>query len=428
MPLRLPNGELRAILRPRSVAERNVRNVLIDGIGVGIVAGVGTFLAVFLARLGASSVLVGLITSLPALTGAFLAVPIGHFLERQRRIVPWYSGMRVWVLWSYAIFGLLPFVLPLEFVPWAVVIIWAIVTVPNTFMNVAFTVVMGAVAGPRRRFFLMSLRWSSLGAMTAITVAIVGQILTRISFPLNYQLVFIGSFFGGLLSFLFSRSIEIPDQPAVAVQPARRRRSLSERFNTLRTQLRDAPPAFLRFAGSAFVFRAGVAMLIPLVPLYYVRVVGADDAAIGLIATVGSGVLVVAYAIWSILTRKLGVGRVLLISSFGMAIYPFAVAATNSIVLLALFAGLAGFFAAGNELVHFDLVLSTVPPDRQASFIGIYQTLQNAALFLMPLIGTLLADSAGLVVALIVAGALRLIGAALYLNLGIGKVPVEATG
>jgi MFS family permease len=429
MRLRLPDGELRAIFRPRSVAERNVRNVLIDGIGVGIVTGVGTFLAVFLARLGASSLLVGLITSLPALTGALLAVPIGRFLERQRRIVPWYSGMRVWVLWSYAIFGLLPFFLPLNLVPWAVVIIWAIVTIPNTFMNVSFTVVMGAVAGPRRRFFLMSLRWSSLGAMTAITVAIVGQILTRIAFPLNYQLVFIGSFFGGLLSFLFSRSIELPDRIVDLSAPAekRARRSIAQRFDDLRAQLRSAPPAFLRFAGSAFVFRAGVAMLIPLLPLYYVREVGADDAAIGLIATVGSGVLVVAYTIWSLLTRKLGIGRALLLSSFGMAVYPFAVAATDSVLLLAIFAGLVGFFAAGNELVHFDLVLSTVPPERQASYIGLYQTLQNAALFLMPLLGTLLADTAGLFIALITAGVLRLAGSLMYVALGVGAPTVETT-
>jgi MFS family permease len=421
MPFRFPANEVRAILRPRTVADRNVRNVLIDGIGVGIVTGVGTFLAVFLARLGASSLLVGLITSLPALTGALLAVPIGSFLERQRNAVPWYAGMRVWVLWSYAIFGLLPFVLPLEWVPWAIVIIWALVTIPNTFMNVAFTVVMGAVAGPQRRFFLMSLRWSSLGAMTAITVAIVGQILTRISFPLNYQLVFIGSFFGGLLSFLFSRSISLPERDLPPPPPKAQRRSLRSRITALRQQLQHAPPAFLRFAGSAFVFRAGVAMLIPLLPLYYVRSVAADDAAIGLIATLGSGVLIVAYTIWSVLTRRIGVGRALLASSFGMAIYPFAVAATDSILLLTIFAGLVGFFAAGNELVHFDLVLSTVPSDHQASYIGLYQTLQNTALFLMPLIGTLLADTVGITIALLTAGALRMLGALLFFWMGIGR-------
>jgi len=418
MHLRLPSAELRSLLRPRTTAERNVRNVLVDGIGVGIVTGVGTFLPVFLARLGASSLLVGLITSLPALTGALLAVPIGRFLERQRNIVPWYSGMRVFVLWSYAIFGALPFVIPLSAVPWTVIAIWAVATVPSTFVNVAFTVVMGGVAGPRNRFAVMSLRWSSLGAVTAITVSLVGLILEYMPFPLNYQVVFIGSFLGGLLSYLFSRSIDLPDStPSAAPQlkvPVR------ERLRVIR-QAAAEHPAFARFAASAFVFRCGVAMAIPLLPLYWVREVGASDAWIGIIATANSGVLLVAYWIWSAITRRLGVGGVLLASSFGMAFYPFAVASTHSVVLLAVFAGCVGFFAAGNDLVNFDLVLSTIPKERQATFVGAYQTLQNSALFFMPLVATALADTAGIVLALVVAGVLRLLGAALYVALGIGR-------
>src|SRR5262245_23388329 len=90
----------RWLTRPANAQERNVRNVLIDGIGVGLVTGVSTFLSVFLVRLGASPFLVGLLTSMPALTGIFLAIPIGRLLERQRNIVPWYSRARVWVLGS----------------------------------------------------------------------------------------------------------------------------------------------------------------------------------------------------------------------------------------------------------------------------------------------------------------------------------------
>jgi MFS-type transporter involved in bile tolerance (Atg22 family) len=416
--LRFPRAELRALLRPRTTAERNVRNVLVDGVGVGIVTGVGTFLPVFLARLGASSLLVGLITSLPALTGALLAVPIGRFLERQRNIVPWYSGMRVFVLWSYAIFGLLPFLIPLELVPWTVIAIWALATMPSTFVNVAFTVVMGGVAGPKNRFAVMSLRWSSLGAVTAITVTLVGLTLEQFSFPLNYQIVFIGSFFGGLLSFLFSRSIALPDNASAEAPEVKA--PLGQR---LRAALGAAAehPAFARFTASAFVFRCGVAMSIPLLPLYWVREVGASDSWIGIISTANSGVLLVAYWIWSTLSRRIGVGGVLLATSFGMALYPLAVASTESVLLLAVFAGCVGFFAAGNDLVNFDLVLSTIPREHQATYVGAYQTLQNTALFIMPLVGTLIADAAGIRTGLIIAGVLRLIGAGLYLALGIGR-------
>ncbi|MBX0329462.1 MFS transporter [Oscillochloris sp. ZM17-4] len=422
MRLQLPRDTVRSLVRPRDLTERNIRNVLIDGMGVGIVTGVGTFLPVFLARLGASNLLVGLITSLPALTGALLAVPIGRFLERQRNIVPWYSSMRVWVLWSYALFGLLPFLIPLGAVPWTVIAIWALVTVPATFVNVAFTLVMGGVAGPRRRFYVMSLRWSSLGAVTAITVTLVGLALDRIAFPLNYQLVFIGSFVGGLLSFLFSRSIKLPDNPPVAAEaaPAKtRRRGLGLR--ALADAMRDAPPAFRNYALSAFVFRSGVAMALPLFPLYWVREVGASDAWIGIISTAGSGVLLVAYFIWSLVTRKLGNGTVLLLTSFGMALYPLSAAATGSVLVLAALAGMSGFFVAGNDLVNFDLVLSSAPQEHQATYVGLFQMLQNVALFIMPLVGTGLADLASLRAALLLAGGLRLLGAGLYVALRVGR-------
>jgi hypothetical protein len=417
--------ELRAIAQPRNVTERNFRNVLVDGIGVGIVVGVGTFLAVFLARLGASSLLVGLLTSLPALTGALLGVPIGQFLERQRNIVIWYSRSRVWVLWSYALFGFLPFLLPLNLVPWAVIAIWAVVTVPSTIVNVAFTVVMGQVAGPRHRFRLMSLRWSSLGTFSALSVALAGQILDRMVFPLNYQVVFIGSFFGGLLSFLFSRSLTIPDQvPVVATADPEARLGVVRWFTDLVAVTREAPAPFLRFTASSFVFRSGVAMGMPLLPLYWVRVVEASDAAIGLITLANSAVLLVAYAIWSATTRRVGVGKALLVSSLGIALYPLAVAATTEIWILALLAGLVGFFVAGNDLVNFDLLLSSIPTDHQAMLVGFYQTLQNSALFIMPLVGTLLADQIGLTGALVIAGLLRLMGSGLFFTLGIGRRPV----
>src|SRR5262245_35298323 len=241
--------------QPANAQERNTRNVLIDGVGVGIVSGVSTFLSVFLVRLGASPFLVGLLTSMPALTGILLAMPVGRLLERQRNIVPWYSRARVWVLGSYALTGLVPFLFELEAASIPIIVIWAVATVPQTIVNVAFTIVMGAVAGPNRRYYLMSRRWSSLGITSALTVALVGWLLEQFTFPINYQYVFIGSFMGGLLSFAFSSRISIPDndqseQTAAARQGWRVR--LREAWAGLREQA-----AYSRLLVSQFVFRCG---------------------------------------------------------------------------------------------------------------------------------------------------------------------------
>ena len=199
------------LIRPATQEQTNQRNVLIDGIGVGITAGVGSFLSVFLVRLGASDFQVGLLTAMPALTGMLLAMPVGEFLSRKHNIVPWFARSRFLVLLCYLLTGLVPFFVQSR-QPETIILIWALATLPQTLVSVGFTVVMGGVAGPRGRFTLMSRRWAILGLTNSLTVAVVGQLLRFFDFPLNYQVVFLGSAIGALISVVFSSSIKLPLQ------------------------------------------------------------------------------------------------------------------------------------------------------------------------------------------------------------------------
>ncbi len=408
---------MRWIVSPADVQQRNIRNVLIDGIGVGLVNGIGTFLAVFLIRLGASPFLVGLLTSLPALTGILLAFPIGRLLERQRNVVPWYSRSRVWVLGSYALIGVVPFFFSNQAAPIAILLIWAAVTIPQTIVNVAFTVVMGAVAGPDKRYYLMSRRWSVLGITTAISVAIAGVILDLMSFPLNYQVVFIASFVGGMVSFIFSSQIIIPDNE-VEEEPAEQQ-SWRERIREGVGALRENVP-FSQFVISQFVFRFGMALAMPIFPLYWVRDLNASDSWIGVINTVQSAVLLGAYFIWSSLTQKRGAVTVLRICTLGIALYPLFTGLTRSVLPLPVYAGMAGVFNAGIDLVLFDILLSTTPKRHNASYIALYQLTNYLATFLAPFLGTALGDAFGYSTALFVASGLRFVGLGLFILYGVG--------
>ena len=414
----------RWLTRPANLQERNVRNVLIDGIGVGLVGGVSTFLSVFLVRLGASPFLVGLLTAMPALTGMVLAIPVGRMLERQRNIVPWYSRARIWVLGSYALTGLVPFLFALDVAPIPIIAIWAVATVPQTIVNVAFTIVMGAVAGPNRRYYLMSRRWSSLGIASALTVALVGWLLEQFAFPINYQYVFIGSFAGGLLSFAFSSRIDIPDN-----DPNEHEGSTS---HGLRVQLREGWLAlrenvvYSRFLASQFVFRCGIALAVPLFPLYWVRELQASDWWIGVINTVQNAVLLGAYFLWSELSRRRGSGLVLRLCAFGLVFYPLLTGLTRSVPPLVIYAGLAGIFMAGIDLVLFDILLTTCPQRHSASYIALYQMTTYVATFVGPILGTFLAEQFGYAPALFVSSGLRLAGAVLFVLLGIGAMAVTS--
>jgi Na+/melibiose symporter-like transporter len=400
---------------PTDIQKRNVRSVIIDGIGVGIVTGVSSFLAVFLVRLGASPVLVGLLTSMPALTGMLLAIPIGRFLERQHNMVPWYSRARALVQASFVLMGLVPFFLGNQEAALAIIVIWALVTVPQTVVGITFTVVMSAVAGPRMRQYLMSRRWSILGATTAISVALVGAVLDRISFPLNYQVVFLGSFLGGMLSFLFSSRITIPDNPPP--DPAKRGAGGLREYSEM---LRSNPP-FARYVVSSLVFNFGINLALPLFPLYWVRELNASDFWIGLINTVNNGIVLVGYFMWTLVTRRWGNVLVLRLCAFGLVLYPLLTALTGRVEPLLLYAALAGIFGAGQALVAFDISLSTVPPERVAAFVALLQLTTYMAALAAPLLGTALAGMLGYGPALFVAAAIRLAGALLFVFLRVGE-------
>src|SRR5205085_9797097 len=129
------------------------------------------FLPVFLARLGATNFQVGLLSALPAFAGLVLAIALGRLLQRQRQIVPWYAWARFLSIIAFAGMALATMVLPARYAILAVLAIWAVSTVPQTIVSIAFSVVMNAVAGPNRRYDLLSRRWSLMGLITAIAMA-----------------------------------------------------------------------------------------------------------------------------------------------------------------------------------------------------------------------------------------------------------------
>jgi MFS family permease len=87
---------------------------------------------------------------------------------------------------------------------------------------------------------------------------------------------------------------------------------------------------------------------------------------------------------------------------------------------LVIYAGLAGIFSAGIDLVLFDILLVTCPKRHAASYIAVYQMTTYVATFIAPLLGTFLADTLGYGPALFASGGLRFLGAILFVLLGVG--------
>ena len=188
----------------------------------------------------------------------------------------------------------------------------------STVTSVSFAVVMDATAGRRGRYELMSRRWSILGLMNALSLVLVGPGARLVSVPDELRV--------DLRRPRPARTASRSGMPARSACPTIPRPTdgpggRSDRFAPLadvvarvRTQ-----PRFLAFTARHFVFAIGAAIALPLVPLFYVRVLGAPDAWIGLIGTTQALMLLVGYAFWRRASRARGSRFVLIWATFGAA-------------------------------------------------------------------------------------------------------------
>ncbi len=394
------------------IQKENFRNVQFDGVGVSISNVSAPYLPVFLTRLGASNFQVGLMSSMPGVTGLLMAIFVGRFLQTRRNIVPWYGLSRLLVIMCYALTGLLTFVLAEQYLVVATLAIWAFATIPQIALAVAFSVVMNAVAGPEGRYALLSRRWAIFGLTGVIGTFIVTRVIDLIAFPTNYAVMFLVLSVGGIVSYYFSNKIRIPDQQPVTLTPSK---SLRERWQNNLALLRSNP-AFMSFALKRFVYLSGLALSLPVMPLYYVKNVRATDSQIGTFNMAMTIVMLVGYFMWPLLSRRYSGRFVLLATTFGMILHPALVASTTRVEWIIACSALAGMFQGGLDLVFFDELMKTVPSEYSATFVSLAQSMQYFSTVLAPLLGTWLAGFIGLGGALWLSAGLRLVGFLLFLK------------
>jgi hypothetical protein len=394
------------------IQKQNFRNVQIDAIGVSISNVSAPYLPVFLTRLGASNFQVGLLSSMPGVTGLLLAFFVGRFLQMRRNIVPWYSLSRLMVIMCYAVTGVLTLLLAEKYLIIATLGIWAFATIPQIALAVAFSVVMNSVAGPERRYDLLSRRWAIFGLTGVVGTFVVTRVINLLAFPLNYAIMFLVLSLGGFVSYYFSNKIQIPNQSsAPAFQSVSSRNRLANIVEILR-----ANPAFVSFSSKRFVYLAALALSLPVMPLYYVREVHATDSQIGTFNMVMMLIMLLGYFIWPLLSRRRGGRFVLLATTFGMILHPALTASVTNINLIIFISGMAGLFQSGLDLVFFDELMKTVPAEYGATFVALAQSMQYSSTVLAPLIGTWVAEHVGLGGALWLSAGLRLIGFLLFLK------------
>lgn len=387
-----------------SVEERNVRNLVIQTAFAGAVGGgIGTFLTVFVARLGASAFTVSLLTALPALVTIATALPAGAIVSRQRRLVR-DSALAFLALRLCYLAVVLAAFLPAGWATWCIVGVWGISAIPAALGNTAWYGVFAEAVPARRRAAVNGGRWAILGLVTACCVAVFGVVLDRLAFPSGYQVVFLVSFVAGVLNVWFYAKLVIPQQ-----EPKPRPATREHPLVLARSLLRSAP--FVRFCLGSTILRLGLFLAVGLYSVFWVRDLGASDAVIGLRTTVGNAALVVGYPLWGWAASKFGHERALVASAAGLGLYPIATALAPSAAWLLPAALIWGLFAGGIDVTLFEGLLHASPSEERAHYVAVSTALANAVALVAPLLGAALADLASIRPILVLAGALHVVAA-----------------
>lgn len=394
-----------------SVRARNWRLVQADSVFIGVVNASGTFLPVFLLRLGASPNAIGLLTALPAFTAFALAIPFGRWLQRRRNTVPWYSRLRLIAWSSYGVMGIAAAVLPRDMAVPALLLVWGIASVPSTAAFVTFPMVMDGAAGPGGRFDLLGRRWAIAGVSAAIAVALGGQFLSAVAFPENFEILLIVVSVAGFGSYLQSSRLVIPDQvpvpPAIRADPRGRVRGL--------WRLIVANRSFTRYEARVMLYTVSIGLAMPILPLFYVNEVKAPDAWIGVIGSAASAGSVLGYLIARQLARRRGAALTLLPSLLLGALGPAALSLIGWLPAVAAVAFAIGLAGAGAQLALFDQLMRRIPPEHGVTFSAVDQTIQNLVLVIAPNVGGLLVLGLGIRGALVALAVVGFLAFALFL-------------
>lgn len=343
-----------------------------DGVSQAVMMGAGeTYLGPFGIFLGASTIQVGLLATLPQLFGALMQLAGARLMPlfRSRRTVI-VSGVLVQAgLWIPMAF------LPLLFEKGVSRIFFLILLASLYFgANGAVVPVWNSLIGDlvpsqiRGRFFGNRNRLTGMSTFLSLIVAgIILHFFQRMGTPENgYLIIFAAAFFARLNS---ARWLARYDDPELFIDP--------EQIFTFRQFLRRSPYSnFAKFVFFVGGINLGVAFSAPYFALYMLRDLNMSYIEFTAIVAVSTITQFLTFRHWGALSDRFGNKKILSICGWGVATVPILWLAkpyTGYLVIIQIY---GGFVWAGFNLAVANFIFDAVTPAKRALCVA-YQGLVN---------------------------------------------------
>jgi len=376
------------------------------------------YVPVLATRLGASPLLLGVLTSGSALALTTASVLARWYLQRAPNAM---RALIAPVFLSRLSLALIPLVLLLpdhqaEALVAAALAINLIIGV----VQVTFFAFLPKVTLAERVAVLMGGRWTGLGLAMAIGTPAMAVILDRLEMPVNYVVACGVVIAAGIVEiFIFSA---VKPLPAPARSPARQSAA-----RDLGDILKHGPAA--RYLVVTLAAQLALNASAPLIPLKLVRELGASDTAYGWYITVYWLALAAMGAIIPRLVRRFGNQRMFALGGAGIGAQMLVLALAQNLPATWAAGAIGGLASGLFQVTAFGLVVENAPPDRYESFVSAQLSVANFAIFAGPLLMSgLLSAGLSVGVGLIVCAGGNALSSALASALSLGRQDAHQRG
>jgi MFS family permease len=410
------------IFRQSEIPEKyrsNFINLYLDIAWFGVLSGTAVnFLNVYATRLGASGFQIGMLAAMSAVVNLFLAIPAGRWIEKRHtgKAVFWAS---VVYRAGYALWLPLPWLFGAQGQIWALIVLAFLMAIPLTPLGVGFNALFAESVPERYRAHVAGTRNITFAIAYMLTSFTAGYILKITPFPAGYQIIFaIGTFGAAMSSYHLYHVNPLEDAPRYAPQsdpeiPIESAHGIKSmlRLDIWQTPFRGIMLVFLFFHFSHY-------LPTPIYQLYNVHVLHLNDSNIGN----GTALYYLAVLIGSTQFRNIahryGNKKITGWGVMGMSFYVFMLAAARNVWQFYALSFFGGFLWAMVNGAYANYLLENIPAHDRPSHLAWYNIILNLAILSSSFVGPAIADSLGLVPALIVFGVIRVLAGLAVLKWG----------
>jgi MFS family permease len=243
-----------------------------------------------------------------------------------------------------------------------------------------------------------------------------GKLLSSVSFPLGYQIVFGIGFFGAAMSSFHLYWLKKTGSTPVETKKWTFKEILSSMLP--RINLATADQKYMRVLFLLFCFHVSQWLVIPVIPLYTVNILKLNDFQISVGNSAFNLVVFIGSFFLGSVTSRFGNHKVAGFSMMGLGIFPMLMSLAREYNMFVVTNLVGGAFWAILAGALFNYLADHVPEKDRSTSISWYILVSNGSILIGSLLGPKIAGWMGFTEALFIFGVLRVVSGLAVLKWG----------